>query len=363
MILLHGHSDHAHSAGRSMMIRPGCSRWFSTRTWAGRVSHACARPRSGTVLTNTFHPDNPTPALVGHSPPYVAPIPPPSQVAYIVVYTHGAYYDDLYYYSEAVHILGAFVLLRKLNKQKNCAGISLRMQEMTAAYIFIRMFCEALSPKDAQKEEQDGLVFTWLHTLLDLTLLGMTCTIIYRMRTSHRSTYMPELDPLSKRWLMMPCIILAVVLHPPLVRINHDNAAHLLYSYWFLVLWAFGVYCETVSVLPQLRMLQYSKVIEPMTSHYIFCLAISRFLVIVHWSIQLLEPRSYVWNDIIGPFMYRWRIPPSYLWIKDVDGIWPMTVFLTEVLQTFLYTDFCFYYVANLSTGGGSLRLPSGISV
>ena len=80
-----------------------------------------------------------------------------------------------------------------------------------------------------------------------------------------------------------------------------------------------------------------------MTSHYIFCLAVSRLLVIVHWSIQFLEPRSYMWNDIIGPFMYRFRIPPSYLWIKDVDGIWPATVFLTEILQTFLYNDFCFY--------------------
>ena len=125
------------------------------------------------------------------------------------------------------------------------------------------MFCEALSPRDEQKEEQDGLVFTWLHTLLDLTLLGMTCTIVFRMRTTLRSTYMPELDPLSKRWLMMPCIILAVVLHPPMQRINNEAHGHLLYSYWFLVLWAFGVYCETCAVLPQLRMLQYSKVRLP----------------------------------------------------------------------------------------------------
>jgi len=282
--------------------------------------------------------------------------------AYIIVYTHGAYYDDLYYYSEVIQIIGTYLLMRKLNKQKNCAGVSLRMQEMTAAYIAIRMFCETLSPSDYQKEEADGLIFTWLHTLLDLTLLLMTCTIIYRMRHTYRSTYLPELDPLSKRYLMMPCIIVAVVLHPPLERLDGEHT-NLVYSYWFLVFWAFGVYCETVSVLPQLRMLQYSKVVESQTSHYIFCLAIARLLVIVHWSIQFLEPKSYMWNDIIGPFMYRFNVPPSYLWIKDRDGVWPMTVFLTEILQTFLYSDFCFYYVANLSTGGGSLRLPSGISV
>jgi hypothetical protein len=52
------------------------------------------------------------------------------------------------------------------------------------------------------------------------------------------------------------------------------------------VLWAFCVYLEAVSVLPQLRMMQKAKVVEKFTAHYVFALGLSRFISCAHWLLQ-----------------------------------------------------------------------------
>jgi ER lumen protein retaining receptor len=51
-------------------------------------------------------------------------------------------------------------------------------------------------------------------------------------------------------------------------------------------MWAVCVYLEAVSVLPQLRMMQNSKVVERFTAHYVFCLGLSRFFSCAHWILQ-----------------------------------------------------------------------------
>lgn len=53
------------------------------------------------------------------------------------------------------------------------------------------------------------------------------------------------------------------------------------------ILWAVCVYMEAVSVLPQLRMMQNSKVVERFTAHYVFCLGLSRFFSCAHWILQV----------------------------------------------------------------------------
>jgi hypothetical protein len=58
------------------------------------------------------------------------------------------------------------------------------------------------------------------------------------------------------------------------------------------ILWAFCVYLEAVSVLPQLRMMQKAKVVEKFTAHYVFALGLSRFISCAHWILQVGAPGS-----------------------------------------------------------------------
>jgi ER lumen protein retaining receptor len=42
-------------------------------------------------------------------------------------------------------------------------------------------------------------------------------------------------------------------------------------------------------------------------------------------------------------------------------GLWPAMVLLSEVVQTFILADFCFYYVKSVVDGQLMVRLPSGV--
>ncbi|KAI3515613.1 hypothetical protein L1887_14514 [Cichorium endivia] len=45
-------------------------------------------------------------------------------------------------------------------------------------------------------------------------------------------------------------------------------------------------YLEVVSVLPQLRVLQNTEIVEPFTAYYVFALGVAMFLSYAHWDLQ-----------------------------------------------------------------------------
>lgn len=108
---------------------------------------------------------------------------------------------------------------------------------------------------------------------------------------------------------VVPCAVLALLIHP-------STSHHFLNR----IFWAFCVYLEAVSVLPQLRVMQNTKVlflglrivflrfaymisfrcfpfitclviffqiVEPFTAHYVFALGVARFLSCAHWVLQV----------------------------------------------------------------------------
>lgn len=149
--------------------------------------------------------------------------------------------------------------------------------------------------------------------------------------TERKSTYQKEQDTIKFYYVAAPCLVLACLAHPST-------------SHWlvFRILWAFCVYLEAVSVFPQLRMMQNAKVVERFTAHYVFALGLSRFLSCAHWILQLLEGNKYL-LAALG------------------SGVWPVMVLLSEIVQTFILGDFCYYYVKSYAEGSGVLRLPAGI--
>ncbi|CAH2052458.1 unnamed protein product [Thlaspi arvense] len=110
------------------------------------------------------------------------------------------------------------------------------------------------------------------------------------------------------------------------------------------LLWAFFIYLEAVSVLPQLKVMQNTKIMEPFTAHYLFALEIPRFLSCAHWILQVLEVLD-----------SRGRLLTALGY-----GLWPLMV-LSEIIQTSTLADFCYYYVQSLMGGQLVLRLPSGV--
>uniref|UniRef100_A0A803NRS4 Uncharacterized protein n=1 Tax=Cannabis sativa TaxID=3483 RepID=A0A803NRS4_CANSA len=136
-------------------------------------------------------------------------------------------HDNLFVAAEAVHSIGISVLIYKLMKEKTCAGLSLKSQELTAIFLAVRLYCSFVMEYD-------------IHTLLDLATLGTTLWVIFMIRFKLKSSYMEDKDNFAIYYVVVPCAVLALLIHP-------STSHHLLNR----IFWAFCVYLEAVSVLPQ----------------------------------------------------------------------------------------------------------------
>ncbi|KMT01463.1 hypothetical protein BVRB_9g214700 [Beta vulgaris subsp. vulgaris] len=227
-------------------------------------------------------------------------------------------HDNLFVAAEAVHAIGIAVLIYKLTKEKTCAGLSLKSQELTAIFLAVRLYCSFVMEYD-------------IHTLLDSATLVFTLWVIYMIRFNLRSTYMEDKDNFALYYVLVPCAVLAFLVHP--------STSHNILN---RILWAFCVYLEAASVLPQLRVMQNTKIVEPFTAHYVFALGVARFLSCAHWVLQVLDSRGHLLTAL------------GY-------GLWPSFVLISEIVQTFILADFCYYYVKSIFGGQLVLRLPSGV--
>ncbi|KAL5717726.1 hypothetical protein ACHQM5_010696 [Ranunculus cassubicifolius] len=165
-------------------------------------------------------------------------------------------HDNLFVAAEAVHAIGISILIYKLMKENSCAGLSLKSQELTAIFLAVRLYCSVVMEYD-------------IHTLLDSATLGATLWVIYMIRFKLRSSYMEDKDNFALYYVLAPCAVFAVLVHP--------STSHYIFNRIF---WAFCVYLEAVSVLPQLRVMQNTKIVEPFTAHYVFALSCA------HWVLQ-----------------------------------------------------------------------------
>ncbi|PKA56530.1 ER lumen protein retaining receptor [Apostasia shenzhenica] len=214
-------------------------------------------------------------------------------------------HDNIFVAAEAVHAVGISVLIYKLTKEKTCAGLSLKSQDLTALFLAVRLYCSFVMEYD-------------IHTLLDSATLVTTLWVIYMIRFKLKSSYMQDKDNFAIYYVVVPCAVLALAVHP---TTSHNIVNR--------ISWAFCVYLEAVSVLPQLRLMQNTKIVEPFTAHYVFALGVARFLSCAHWVLQVLDTRGRLLTAL------------GY-------GLWPSMVLLSEIVQTFILADFCYYYVKRL---------------
>ncbi|XP_074271462.1 uncharacterized protein LOC141595378 [Silene latifolia] len=230
------------------------------------------------------------------------------------------YVEDYFYFflpSRFAHAAGLLVLLYKLHRSKTCAGLSLKSQELTAIQLVVRLVCSVVFQRD-------------IHIYLDLVTLCATLWVIYVMRIKLKSTYMKDLDSMPLYYVLVPCAIASILAHP---------RGH--FSLLIRFLWPFSMAVEAISVLPQLRLMQNAKMVEPFTGHYVFALGVSRFFQCAYWIIQIIDSRG------------------QYLMLIGSGHFWILLALTSEVVQTFILADFCYYYIKSVMAGQLLTRLPS----
>lgn len=81
--------------------------------------------------------------------------------------------------------------------------------------------------------------------VLKICFIVASLTLVYVMRfgASQKASYNPEVDAFPIQYLIAPCAVLGIA-------INQDHTSP------FEMVWAFSIYLEAVSILPQLFLLQ-----------------------------------------------------------------------------------------------------------
>ncbi|XP_020596327.1 ER lumen protein-retaining receptor-like, partial [Phalaenopsis equestris] len=142
------------------------------------------------------------------------------------------------------------------------AGLSLKSQELMALFLVLKIYYSYTNFD--------------VHTILIAATLITTLWVVYMMRVFLKSSYMVHEDNFPTHYLVIACAVMTLVVHPK----SSDALINRL-------ILAFGCYLETVAIMPQLRLMQNTKIVESLTAHYVFALGVTRFLSCARWILQV----------------------------------------------------------------------------
>lgn len=204
------------------------------------------------------------------------------------------------------HLLSVLVLLLKIHTIKSCAGISLKTQELYAL-VFVTRYLDLFSD-----------YVSFYNSVMKIIFIASSISIVWYMRSHKivRRSYDKEQDTFRHYLLVIPCFILALLVHDKFTFRE--------------VLWAFSIYLEAVAILPQLVLLQRSRNIDNLTGQYVFFLGAYRGFYILNWIYRYFTERHY------------FRLIP---WVSGL-------------VQTALYADFFYYYFKSWKNNE-KLQLPA----
>lgn len=201
-------------------------------------------------------------------------------------------------FGDLLHLAAILILLSKMLRQRSAAGISLKSMQL-----FALVFCTRYI----------DLLFNYVgvyNSVMKIFFVTSTLHICYLMkfRSPWKATYDRENDTFRIRYLVVPCVILAVLLHgKPRINVVVE------------LMWTFSQYLEAVAILPQIFLLEYTERYDALTSHYLFCLGAYRVVYMLHWYLQ---------------YAGKGKVK----WISVVSGL----------VQSLLYVDFFYHYVTQV---------------
>mmetsp|Transcript_123968 Transcript_123968/g.246842 ORF Transcript_123968/g.246842 Transcript_123968/m.246842 type:complete len:225 (+) Transcript_123968:87-761(+) len=208
---------------------------------------------------------------------------------------------------DMLHVTSIMLLLYKLHKNKNCAGISCRTQEIYAI-VFVLRYADLL-----------WSFISIYNTVMKSLFIISTVYLIYIMRHQPpvATTYDRSKDNFKHElYILPPCFVIAVL------------TAH----EWAIpeVMWTASIWLEALAIYPQLVLLQHQREVENLTSNFVGAMGAYRAFYILNW-------------------VYRYMEDGHYNWVVWCGG----------VVQTLLYADFFYYYLKS-KVSGNKMLLPEG---
>ncbi|CAE7848150.1 kdelr1 [Symbiodinium necroappetens] len=219
--------------------------------------------------------------------------------------------------------LGFALLCVQVLLTGTCTGISARALALDAWALCFRLsstlWLNGYLPVDASGD--------WAYQAVDIVSLVLVLWLLHSLLFEKKHTYQEEQDTFPATPVVLACLALAVAFHADM------NSRPI-----FDTLWMAGLFISAVAVLPQLWLI--SKTggkVEPLTSHYIAAMAISRALS--------------------GVFMWHARFDITCApWVGGFNhAIW--VILGAHALHMLLLGDFGYYYIKTVMKGGLTAQL------
>lgn len=217
--------------------------------------------------------------------------------------------------SSLVSMFSFLMVAMAIESGKTVKGVSLKMMECYILVFFTRLLAiipfEGYLPFDKSGD--------WLYQVCEAVCLCLTGSIVYCCRVQYGSTYDANTDEMNHLFLIVPTLVISLILHP------HLN------NFWPTdVCWAFALYLESVTVLPQLFMFMKEGKAQPHTSHFLAAQALSRLMSFIFWASSFSELSN----------------PDHY--IKKFVGNWVVGI---QLLQLIVMGDFIYHYIRCIQKG------------
>jgi hypothetical protein len=231
--------------------------------------------------------------------------------------------------SAIAQCLGIFFLCIQVSTNKNAAGISAKSLALDgfaiACRLSVTVWLNAYVPDDPTGDA--------LYQSIETCSLILITWLFYQVTVTYRDTYQVTEDGSYVISMATGCLLLASALHTNLAE-----------RPFFDTMWMTGLFAGTIAVLPQLGLIcKTGGRVQPLTSHYICALALSRVLSgVVMWLANLD-------GDLT-----------SDPWIEGFNhGKWAILV--AHGVQMLLVADFAYHYVQSAIRHGfrHTLELPT----
>merc|ERR1719316_1631970 len=229
--------------------------------------------------------------------------------------------------SSLVSMFSFLMVAMAIEQSKSVNGVSLHMMECYILVFFTRLFAiipfEGYLPFDKSGD--------WLYQVCEAFGLCLSGSIVYCCRVQYPNTYSAETDTLNHMYLIGPAMAIALILPPHLNNFLPSDIA-----------WAFALYLESVTVLPQLFMFMKEGKAQPHTSHFLAAQALSRLMSFIFWASSFSELSN----------------PDHY--IKKFVGNWVVGI---QLLQLLVMGDFIYHYARCIQKGLPVSELLSSTNV
>lgn len=221
----------------------------------------------------------------------------------------------------AIFQMSSFIIVTmQVYNYQNASGISLNSM---IAYLIVlisrlssTLFYDGYLPSDTTGD--------WFYQFCEIiSVISVVLLIIFITRL-FRDTEDSQYDTVDYKYLMLPTLILALLVHTSL---NNNIVTD--------IAWSFSMYLESIAIYPQINLFtKKGGQIESYTSHYVSLQGLSRLMSLIFWW--------YTYEEL------NEELEDSYSLFHLYTGY---ALIACQIIQLLLMIDFYYYYFKSLFKG------------